>query len=108
VVSAGAEIIVAGSAIFGTTDPKGAVEDLREATVSGFKCFICPGQANRGGEIESDSSSPFLAKTVFAEVYLMKSRVLSLLAVCLLVLGVTRSHLLNNQAECRSFPLPSG
>ena len=33
VVSAGAEIIVAGSAIFGTTDPKAAVEDLRAATV---------------------------------------------------------------------------
>ncbi|HJX91582.1 MAG TPA: ribulose-phosphate 3-epimerase [Pyrinomonadaceae bacterium] len=33
VVRAGAEIIVAGSAIFGTTDPKAAVEDLREATV---------------------------------------------------------------------------
>jgi ribulose-phosphate 3-epimerase len=33
VVGAGAEIIVAGSAIFGTTDPKAAVEDLRAATV---------------------------------------------------------------------------
>jgi ribulose-phosphate 3-epimerase len=33
VVSAGAEIIVAGSAIFGTTDPKAAVEGLRAATV---------------------------------------------------------------------------
>jgi ribulose-phosphate 3-epimerase len=33
VVGAGAEIIVAGSAIFGTTDPKVAVEDLRAATV---------------------------------------------------------------------------
>lgn len=33
VVSAGAEIIVAGSAIFGTTDPEGAVRGLREATV---------------------------------------------------------------------------
>jgi len=33
VVGAGAEIIVAGSAIFGTNDPKAAVEDLRAATV---------------------------------------------------------------------------
>jgi ribulose-phosphate 3-epimerase len=33
VVSAGAEIIVAGSAIFGTSDPEVAVRGLREATV---------------------------------------------------------------------------
>ena len=33
VVGAGAEIIVAGSAIFGTNDPKAAVADLRAATV---------------------------------------------------------------------------
>ena len=33
VVSAGAEIIVAGSAIFGTRDPEAAVRGLREATV---------------------------------------------------------------------------
>jgi len=33
VVSAGAEIIVAGSAIFGTSDPEVAVKELREATV---------------------------------------------------------------------------
>jgi ribulose-phosphate 3-epimerase len=33
VASAGAEIIVAGSAIFGTSDPAQAVRDLREATV---------------------------------------------------------------------------
>jgi ribulose-phosphate 3-epimerase len=33
VVAAGAEIIVAGSAIFGATDPEGAVRGLREATV---------------------------------------------------------------------------
>lgn len=33
VVSAGAEIIVAGSAIFGTSDPEGAVRELRDATV---------------------------------------------------------------------------
>lgn len=33
VVAAGAEIIVAGSAIFGTTDPEAAVQGLREATV---------------------------------------------------------------------------
>jgi ribulose-phosphate 3-epimerase len=33
VVSAGADIIVAGSAIFSTTDPEGAVRGLREATV---------------------------------------------------------------------------
>jgi ribulose-phosphate 3-epimerase len=33
VVGAGAEIIVAGSAIFGTADPKAAVKELREATV---------------------------------------------------------------------------
>lgn len=33
VVTAGAEIIVAGSAIFGTRDPEAAVRDMREATV---------------------------------------------------------------------------
>jgi ribulose-phosphate 3-epimerase len=33
VVDAGAEIIVAGSAIFGTADPESAVRELREATV---------------------------------------------------------------------------
>ena len=33
VVAAGAEIIVAGSAIFGTSDPEIAVKELREATV---------------------------------------------------------------------------
>ena len=33
VVAAGAEIIVAGSAIFGTSDAKAAVEELREATI---------------------------------------------------------------------------
>jgi ribulose-phosphate 3-epimerase len=33
VVAAGAEIIVAGSAIFGAPDPQVAVRDLREATV---------------------------------------------------------------------------
>ncbi len=33
VVSAGAEMIVAGSAIFSTNDPEGAVRGLREATV---------------------------------------------------------------------------
>ncbi len=33
VVSAGAEIIVAGSAVFGTNDAEGAVRGLREATV---------------------------------------------------------------------------
>jgi ribulose-phosphate 3-epimerase len=33
VVAAGAEIIVAGSAIFGSTDAEGAVKDLRNATV---------------------------------------------------------------------------
>lgn len=33
IVEAGAEIIVAGSAIFGTNDPGKAVQDLREATV---------------------------------------------------------------------------
>jgi ribulose-phosphate 3-epimerase len=33
VVAAGAEIIVAGSAIFGASDPQVAVRDLREATV---------------------------------------------------------------------------
>jgi ribulose-phosphate 3-epimerase len=33
VVSAGAEMIVAGSAVFNTTDPEGAVRGLREATV---------------------------------------------------------------------------
>ena len=33
VVAAGAEIIVAGTAIFGTDDPAAAVHDLREATV---------------------------------------------------------------------------
>lgn len=33
VVAAGAEIIVAGSAIFGTGDPEKAVKELREATV---------------------------------------------------------------------------
>jgi ribulose-phosphate 3-epimerase len=33
VVAAGAEIIVAGSAIFNTPDPAQAVRDLREATV---------------------------------------------------------------------------
>lgn len=33
VVAAGAEIIVAGSAIFGTSDPEGAVRGLRDATV---------------------------------------------------------------------------
>jgi ribulose-phosphate 3-epimerase len=33
VVSAGAEIIVAGSAIFGTSDAEAAVRDLRSATV---------------------------------------------------------------------------
>lgn len=33
VVSAGAEIIVAGSAVFGTRDPEAAVRGLREATV---------------------------------------------------------------------------
>jgi ribulose-phosphate 3-epimerase len=33
VVSAGAEIIVAGSAIFNTADPEGAVRGLREATI---------------------------------------------------------------------------
>jgi ribulose-phosphate 3-epimerase len=33
VVAAGAEIIVAGSAIFGTSDPEAAVKELREATV---------------------------------------------------------------------------
>ena len=33
VVEAGAEIIVAGSAIFGATDPGGAVRGLREATI---------------------------------------------------------------------------
>ena len=33
VASAGAEIIVAGSAVFNTPDPEQAVRDLREATV---------------------------------------------------------------------------
>ena len=33
VVAAGAEIIVAGSAIFGCGDPEKAVKELREATV---------------------------------------------------------------------------
>jgi len=33
VVSAGAEIIVAGSAIFGTSDAEAAVKELREATI---------------------------------------------------------------------------
>jgi len=33
VVDAGAEIIVAGSAIFGTANPEAAVRELREATV---------------------------------------------------------------------------
>ena len=33
VVAAGAEIIVAGSAIFGTSDPEAAVKELREATI---------------------------------------------------------------------------
>jgi ribulose-phosphate 3-epimerase len=33
VVAAGAEIIVAGSAIFGTSDAEAAVRELREATV---------------------------------------------------------------------------
>ena len=33
VVAAGAEIIVAGTAIFGTSDPEAAVRDLRSATV---------------------------------------------------------------------------
>lgn len=33
VVAAGAEIIVAGSAIFGTPDPQAAVREMREATV---------------------------------------------------------------------------
>ena len=33
VVDSGAEIIVAGSAIFGTSNPEGAVRELREATV---------------------------------------------------------------------------
>jgi ribulose-phosphate 3-epimerase len=33
VVAAGAEIIVAGSAIFGAADPEAAVRGLREATV---------------------------------------------------------------------------
>jgi ribulose-phosphate 3-epimerase len=33
VVAAGAEIIVAGSAIFGAADPEAAVRELREATV---------------------------------------------------------------------------
>ena len=33
VVSAGAEIIVAGSAVFSTNDPEAAVRNLREATV---------------------------------------------------------------------------
>ena len=33
VVAAGAEIIVAGSAIFGTSDPESAVKELRDATV---------------------------------------------------------------------------
>jgi ribulose-phosphate 3-epimerase len=33
VVDAGAEIIVAGSAIFGTSDPEAAVRELREATI---------------------------------------------------------------------------
>jgi ribulose-phosphate 3-epimerase len=33
VVAAGAEIIVAGSAIFGAADPAAAVQGLREATV---------------------------------------------------------------------------
>jgi ribulose-phosphate 3-epimerase len=33
VVAAGAEIIVAGSAIFGTRDPEEAVKELREATI---------------------------------------------------------------------------
>src|SRR6266849_4538310 len=33
VVDAGAEIIVSGSAIFGTADPEAAVRELREATV---------------------------------------------------------------------------
>jgi len=33
VVAAGAEIIVAGSAIFGTTDAEAAVKELRSATV---------------------------------------------------------------------------
>jgi ribulose-phosphate 3-epimerase len=33
IAAAGAEIIVSGSAIFGTTDPAQAVRDLREATL---------------------------------------------------------------------------
>ena len=33
VVTAGAEIIVAGSAVFGASDPEGAVRGLREATI---------------------------------------------------------------------------
>jgi ribulose-phosphate 3-epimerase len=33
VVAAGAEIIVAGSAIFGTSDAEAAVKELRNATV---------------------------------------------------------------------------
>jgi ribulose-phosphate 3-epimerase len=33
VAAAGAEIIVSGSAVFGTTDPTGAVRELREATL---------------------------------------------------------------------------
>ncbi|HKO61068.1 MAG TPA: ribulose-phosphate 3-epimerase, partial [Pyrinomonadaceae bacterium] len=33
VVAAGAEMIVAGSAVFNTNDPESAVRDLREATV---------------------------------------------------------------------------
>jgi ribulose-phosphate 3-epimerase len=33
VVAAGAEIIVAGSAIFGAEDPQAAVRELRDATV---------------------------------------------------------------------------
>ncbi|HYY59674.1 MAG TPA: ribulose-phosphate 3-epimerase [Pyrinomonadaceae bacterium] len=33
VAAAGAEIIVSGSAVFGTTDPAGAVRELREATL---------------------------------------------------------------------------
>jgi ribulose-phosphate 3-epimerase len=33
VVAAGAEIVVAGSAIFGAADPEAAVRGLREATV---------------------------------------------------------------------------
>jgi len=35
VVAAGAEIIVAGSAIFGRPDPEAALRELREARVQG-------------------------------------------------------------------------